>query len=111
MDQPETHDQKMSRVARELDAAIRRLAEGRWGSVRLADRDEGRRHAWRFRRGPKSGARFLRVTHRAMDQGENPVPLLMEQLAEGRWLDRLNGGADGSLVLDAGGRLELRPRR
>lgn len=104
----ETHKQKMSRVARELGAAVRREAAGKWTRLRVGERDEKGRHAWKFQPGPNAGVRFLRVTHRAMDQSDNPVPLLLEHLEAGRWLDRLNDGPETSLVLDEGGRLEVR---
>ncbi|HEX7242356.1 MAG TPA: hypothetical protein VF263_18860 [Longimicrobiaceae bacterium] len=98
----ETHEQKMTRVARELGSALREQAAGRWGEVRTADRGEDHGHAWKFRTSPKDDGRFLRVSHRAME--ERDVPTLLEHLAAGRWLDRLN--EETSLMLHADGRLE-----
>ena len=43
------------------------------------------------------------MTHKAMMQ--SPVPMLLEQLQAGRWLDRLDEGSETSLVLRSGGRL------
>lgn len=106
----ETHDQKMSRIARELGTALRQETAGRWGAVRTAGRGEDRRHAWRFRSDSDGSDRFLRVTHKAMMQDENPVPRLVEQLKAGRWLDRLKEGPETSLVLFKSGRLEARAR-
>ena len=102
----ESHEQKMVRITGELDKALRRQAEGTWRRVRTADRAEPRGHAWQFRPAPDAATRFLRVSHKAMEQNENPVPLLLSQLSEGRWLARLDDGPETSLVLGAGGRLE-----
>lgn len=106
----EMYDRKMSHIARELGTALKQEAAGRWGAVRTAMRGEDRRHAWRFRADTGGRDRFLRVTHKAMSQGENPVPMLIEQLKVGRWLDRLQEGPETSLVLFKGGRLEARAR-
>jgi hypothetical protein len=100
----ETHEQKMVRITGELDKALRRQAEGTWRRVRTSDRAETRGHAWQFRPGPDAATRFLRVSHKAMEQ--TPVPMLLSQLNEGRWLARLDDGPETSLVLGAGGRLE-----
>lgn len=105
MSETESHDEKMTRIARELGAALRLQAEGAWKTVRTSERGEKQAHAWRFRRTAKGSPRFLRVTHEAMEQGDDPVPLLLSHLGTGRWLDRLNSG-ETSLVLAAGGRLE-----
>jgi hypothetical protein len=43
-----------------------------------------------------------------MMQDDNPVPMLMEQLKAGHWLDRLEEGPETSLVLFQDGRLEAR---
>lgn len=103
----QSHEQQISRVARELGTALRRQAKGKWTAVRTAGRSEDRRHAWRFAHADSSqGTRFLRVTHKAMMQSAAPVPMLLEQLNAGRWLDRLNEGPETSLVLRSGGRLE-----
>lgn len=101
----ETHEQKMSRVAKELGDAVRRQASGKWSTMRMGERDESHGHAFKFRPTPGSDIRYLRVTHKAMGQ---PVPVLMEQLQAGRWLDRLTDGPETSLVLHEDGRLEAR---
>jgi hypothetical protein len=102
----ETHEEKMARIATELGTALRRQAAGTWRRVRTADRAEPQGHVWKFRPTPDGASRFLRVSHKAMDQGENPVPLLLSQLSEGRWLARLDDGPETSLVLGSGGRLD-----
>ena len=101
----ESHDQKMSRVAAELGTALRRQAAGTWRRVRTADRAEPNGHAWKFRPTPDATTRFLRVTHEAMDQDDNPVPALLASLSAGRWLARLDDGPETSLVLNADGKL------
>jgi hypothetical protein len=101
----ETHEQKMIRITGELDKALRRQAEGTWRRVRTADRAEPRGHAWQFRPTPDGATRFLRVSHKAMEQADNPA-MLLSQLSEARWLARLDDGPETSLVLGAGGRLE-----
>ena len=106
----EAHDQNMSRVARELGTALKHETANKWGAVRMQVREEDRRHAWRFRSDSDGSQRFLRVTHKAMSQSDNPVPMLIEQLQAGRWLDRLQGGPETSLVLFKDGRLEARAR-
>lgn len=104
MIQNESHEQKISRVTQELGTALRQQAKGKWGAVRTAGRGEDRRYAWRFLQPGENGShRFLRVTHKAMMQ--SPVPMLLEQLQTGRWLDRLDEGSETSLVLRSGGRL------
>jgi hypothetical protein len=101
----ETREQKMIRITGELDKALRRQAEGTWRRVRTSDRAEANGHAWQFRPTPEGETRFLRVSHKAMEQAETPA-LLLSQLTEGRWLARLDDGPETSLVLGAGGRLE-----
>ncbi|HET6762971.1 MAG TPA: hypothetical protein VFH27_04840 [Longimicrobiaceae bacterium] len=111
MDQNESQRDKASRVARELSGALRRRARVRWTQVQTSQRNEGRRHVWRFQDGAAGEQRFLYVTHQALAAGENTVPQLMEQLEAGRWLDRLNEGPETSLVLSTGGRLQAGPPR
>lgn len=100
----ETHDEKMTRIVTELGTALRTQAAGTWRRVRTAERAEPRGHAWKFRPEPDSDMRFLRVSHEAMDQGDDPVPTLLKQLTAGKWLSRLDG-TETSLVLNAGGKL------
>jgi hypothetical protein len=100
----ETHDEKMARITTELGTALRRQAAGTWRRVRTADRAEPQGHVWKFRPTPDAASRFLRVSHKAMDQ--SPVPQLLSQLSEGRWLARLDDGPETSLVLGAGGRVD-----
>lgn len=102
MELNESRDEQRSRVAKELGAALRRQAAGKWKRVRMTDRDESRGHAWKFRPTPESELRFLRVSNEAM---EEPVAQVMAHLQKGRWLDRLNAGPETSLVLEKNGRL------
>lgn len=108
----ESHDRRIARVTQQLSAALKKQAAGRWGAVRTAGRGEAGRYAWRFAHADGSRAhRFLRVTHKAMLQSANPLPVLLAQLQAGRWLDRLNGDSETSLVLRAGGQLENAGRK
>lgn len=102
MDRKETRQQRVTRVAQELSAALRQQVRGRW-KVRTADRNEPGRHVWRFREGPDARARFLHVEHRAMT--ENPTARLLELLDAERWLDRLQQGPETALVLSQDGQL------
>ena len=107
MIQNESSDRRISRVTHQLSAALKRQAAGKWGTVQTAGRNENGRYAWRIAHADGSQAhRFLRVTHEAMLQSANPLPVLLEQLNTGRWLDRLTGDSETSLVLRSGGRLE-----
>jgi hypothetical protein len=101
--------EKMARVAHELGSALRRQARRNWDEVRMAERNEGPRHVWRFRSGSDGDERFLYVTHEALTKGENPAPALLKQLEAGRWLDRLQNGPETSLLLSTGGTLEAGP--
>ncbi|MDB4947486.1 MAG: hypothetical protein JWM27_135 [Gemmatimonadetes bacterium] len=101
----DAQNEKATRVARELGSALKRQARRRWETVRTAERNEGPRHVWRFKPGPDGTDRFLYVTHEALTTGEDPTPVLLEQLKAGRWLDRLDG-AETTLVLSKGGSLE-----
>ena len=105
MDANETQKQRMTRVAQELGAAIRRQARGRWKQVRTAERDETGRHVWRFRSGPDGGERFLHIEHRAMIQGTDPAAQLLQKLEAEHWLDRLQQGPENSLLLSRDGQL------
>ena len=112
MIQNESHDRRISRVTHQLSAALKQQAAGKWGTVQTAGRSESGRYAWRFAHADGNQAhRFLRVTHKAMLQSANPLPVLLEQLNAGRWLDRLTGESETSLVLRSGGRLENGARR
>jgi hypothetical protein len=101
--------EKVARVAQELGSALRRQARRKWDAVRMAERNEGRRHVWRFRSSEDGGERFLYVTHEALTRGEDPAPGLLKQLEAGRWLDRLQNGPETSLLLSTGGTLEAGP--
>lgn len=111
MPQNETNHEKLDRVARQMGSAIRRQAHRRWETVRTAERNQGGRHVWRFQSGPEGGDRFLHVPHAAMVQGDDPAPVLLEQLKKARWLDRLNDGSVTSLLLAENGRLEPLPEQ
>lgn len=105
----ETPQQKITRVARELGAAMHRRVGGRLGAVRTAKRNLGNRYVWRFRTGAGEPDRFLHVPHRAMTDGENPTAILLAQLDEARWLDRMQTGPETAFRLMPGGRLRARP--
>jgi hypothetical protein len=111
MDGKNRQQEKLSRVARELGTLIRRQAHELWDSMRVAKRNERGQHVWRFRFGTEVQDRFLRVSHQAMAQGENPSRLLFEQLQAGRWIERLNDGPETALLLTSGGQLRAWPRR
>lgn len=100
-----------AQVARQLGMMLRRHARRRWTSVRTAERDARGHHVWRFRAGADAGDRYLHVAHEAMEQAENPSRLLFDQLRAGRWLDRLDDGAERSLRLSATGEVEAYPGR
>ncbi|HEX5723933.1 MAG TPA: hypothetical protein VFX98_00630 [Longimicrobiaceae bacterium] len=106
MDRREEQRQKLERVAQEVGAVLRRQARRKWDGVRTAERNERGRHVWRFRSESDSRERFLHVTHEAMRQGNRTTAILLEQLAAGRWLDRLDAETTPSLVLSKGGQLE-----
>ena len=100
----EIEHQKLARVAREVGAVLRRQARKRWETVRMASRDEGNRHVWRFREG--GSARYLHVSHEALADGDSAA--LLRQLRAGRIFSRLSG-AESSLLLSRGGLLEPYP--
>lgn len=106
----ETTQQKLARVARELGAAMRKQAAGRWSTVRTATRDLGDRRVWRFRTGSGEPDRFLLLSHRSMTKGDNPTATVLAQLEAARWLDRLQEGPATAFQLAPNGRLSARPR-
>ncbi len=103
--------QKLSRVARELGTLIRRQAHEKWDLTQVAKRNERGHHVWRFRIGTGETERFLRVSRKAMIQGENPSRVLFDQLQAGRWLDRLHEGPETALLLTRGGQIRSWPRQ
>jgi hypothetical protein len=104
----ETTKQKLTRVARELGAAMHQQAGGRWSSLRTAKRDLGDRHVWRFRTGGGDPDRFLLLSHRSMTEGEDPTTTVLSQLNQQRWLDRLHEGPETHFRLAPSGRLRGR---
>jgi hypothetical protein len=108
---PNESRQKRVDVEQELSSLIRKEARAKWRSVRTAQRNERNHHVWRFQSGPGKAERFLRVTHEAMEQGDNASEALYEQLTAGRWLDRLHVGPETALLLTTGGQIEAWPRR
>lgn len=111
MDPNESQQQRVSVVAQEMGAALREEVRSRGEKVRVAERNEGRRHVWRFRSGAGQGDRFLHVAHRAMAGGERPAERLLGQLSRAGWLDRLFEGSDTSFMLSPRGRLQPWPKR
>ena len=107
----ETHDEKMARITAELSKALRRQAMGTWRRVKTANRGEATRHAWKFLPTADGSARFLRISHEAMEHGDDPVAQLLSSLSAGRWLARLDDGPETSLMLQADGRLERFSRK
>ncbi|HEX8246273.1 MAG TPA: hypothetical protein VF541_22405 [Longimicrobium sp.] len=106
MGNPQSEHQKLAQVAKEVGAVLRRQARKRWTAVRTADRNEGNRHVWRFQQADGGTERFLHVSHDAMREGD--ATSVLEQLRAGRCFSRLNG-AETSLLLSKGGRLDAYP--
>jgi len=106
----ESTEQKLARVARELGAAMRQQASGRWGAVRTAKRNLGDRHVWRFRSGEGQPDRFLHLSHESMLRGANPATTLLSQLNAAGWLDRMQRGPETSFLLSRNGELRGRSR-
>jgi hypothetical protein len=102
----ETRQETLSRVARELGAGISSEAHGRWGSIRTAHRNEGKRHVWRFKSASDGVERFLHVPHSAMVEGENAAQTVLAQLGAAKWLDRIQDGPERSFRLSSSGRLK-----
>jgi len=105
MDPQETRRETLNRVTRELGTEIRSQARDRWKGVRTAERNEGDRHVWRFKSSKEAPERFLHVHRQALVHGDNPAAVLLDQLTEARWLDRLQEGPETSFVLSRAGRL------
>jgi len=110
MNPQESQKQRITRVAGELSAAIKRQARGRWRQVRTAERNEPGRHVWRFQAGPDGGERFLHIEHEAMVHGKNPAAALMEHLRSGQWLDLLQQGPGNAVLLSRDGQFTAFPR-
>jgi len=111
MESHASNRQQVSLVAQEMGEAIRRGVRGRPGQVRVADRNEGRRHVWRFRSGSDGVERFLYVAHSAMTRGAGSAAELMNQLERAEWMERLFGGPATSLVLSPSGSLKAGPKQ
>lgn len=109
MDSQETNPLS-TKVIKEMGASIRRQAHARWDDVRTAERNEGGRHVWRFRKGPDESERFLHVPRKSMTKGDNPGAALLKQLSNANWMDRLQEGPETSFVLSPAGRLQPWPR-
>lgn len=103
----ETQKARITRVAGQLSPAIREQARGRWSRVRVAERNEGGRHVWRFRAGPGEDERFLHIEHRAL---AGDAASLREQLGTGQWLDLLQG-TESAVLLSGDGRVTALPAR
>ena len=103
----ETQKARITRVAEELSPAIKEQARGRWSRVRVAERNEGGRHVWRFRAGPGERERFLHIEHRAM---ASDSASLLEQLGSGQWLDLLQS-SEAAVLLSRDGQLTALPAR
>ena len=105
MDAMETPQQKLTRVTREVGTVLREQVGRRWKRVRTAERNEGRRHVWRFRTGEGEPDRYLHLSHRAMIEGKDPTTTLVAQLQQAHWLDRMQKGPETSFILAPSGRL------
>jgi len=108
MEPRETPQQKIARVAHELGAELHRAVDGKWGPLRIARRNLGNRHVWRFRSTGGAPDRFLLLSHRAMTEGENPTARLLAQLEKERWVDRMQAGPETAFSLLPSGRLRAR---
>lgn len=106
---PEEPKHQLTRVAREIGAALHQQAGRRWSAVRTARRNLGDRYVWRFRIGKDQPDRFLLLSHDDMTQGENPADTLLTRLNDARWLDRLHSGPETRFKLAANGDLRGRP--
>lgn len=97
--------QKVAEVAREIGPVLRRQARKRWEAVRMAERNEGNRHVWRFSNASDGGERFLHVPHAAMVRGDTPAATLLAQLRTGEWMERMEKGPETAFVLSKNGRV------
>ncbi|MEX2570253.1 MAG: hypothetical protein WD737_03040 [Gemmatimonadota bacterium] len=105
MDPQENRTDRVTRVAKEMGAAIRKQARTKWKQVSTAERNEQGRHVWRFRSGPDQDERFLHIEHRTMVQGRNPAARLLKQLESQQWADRLEEDPSSALLLARNGQL------
>jgi hypothetical protein len=109
MDSRNERQQAVTRVSRELGSELRREAGERWSEVRVAHRNEGDHHVWRFRTGADGPERFLRVAHRAMTRGGDRSAAVLERLRAARWIERLHGGPETALLLTGEGEVRTWP--
>jgi len=109
MESKKERQQAVTRVSRELGSALRLEAGERWSEVRIAHRNEGDHHVWRFRSGTDGSERFLRVAHRAMTRRGDRSAAVLERLRAARWMDRLLGGPETALLLTGDGEVRTWP--
>jgi hypothetical protein len=106
MDSSERRRKSRERLVRELGRFLRQQARGRWSGVRTARRSAQGHQVWRFRPSPDAGERFLHVSNEALAQARNSSRPLVDQLAAGDWLDRLDTGGETAVRLTPAGRIE-----
>ncbi|CAN5752413.1 hypothetical protein BH23GEM6_BH23GEM6_13100 [soil metagenome] len=105
MDPQKANQESLADVIQTMGAVIGRQARGRWDNVQTARRKEGGRQVWRFRTGSGASELFLHVPRLSMTRGNDPAAALLAQLADARWLDRLQDGPETSYLLSPAGRL------
>ena len=105
MGKPSARQEQVSRIAREVAVAIRGRLRGTAPDVSVDHRSEGRMHVWRFRSKGEEPARYLRVAHAAIAEGDSAAHLLGQLVREG-WESRLFARPTSSLVLSPAGRLK-----
>jgi hypothetical protein len=102
MKRREAHKQRVAQVAEELRSVIGRQVRSEWSDVRMAERNEGGHHVWRFRTESDLKDRFLHIDHRAMVSGRDATARLTEQLTSSPWAERLRGPETALLLTREG---------
>lgn len=110
MNPEDARREQLTRTLRQLGTSITEDARERWKGVRTAYRTQRSREVWRFTMKGDSVERFLHVPHEAMGQGKDAAAVVMGQLRQAGWLDRLQDGPERSFVLSPSGRLQPWPK-
>ena len=105
MSKPNARQEQVSRIAREVAVAFRGRLRGSAPGVNVDHRSEGRMHVWRFRSEGAEPARYLRVAHTAIADGDSAANLL-GLLDREKWESRLFERPTTSLALSSTGRLK-----
>ncbi len=109
MDSQDPKREKLSKTVRELGSSIRDDARERWNGVKTAHRRQGSRQVWRFRT-KDAVERFLHVPEDTIGRGRDAAAVVMGQLRDAEWLDRLQRGPETSFVLAPSGKLRPWPK-